>query len=190
MSHKHTLVALVEDSPGVLNRVASLFRRRGYNIDSLTVGHSETPGVSRMTIVVDAAGIEIDQVEKQLYKLIPVIKVSEVEDDVAIERELALIKVAANTANRSEIMQITDIFRARIVDVASDSVIVEVVGEEDKVEALINLLRPFGIREMVRSGRVAMSRGIRKPLQLEDDAAASDRRQVPRQHRVGTAAYT
>jgi acetolactate synthase-1/3 small subunit len=190
MTHKHTLVALVEDSPGVLNRISSLFRRRGYNIESLTVGHSEVGGVSRMTIVVDGANTDIDQVQKQLYKLIPVLKVSEVEDAVAIERELALIKVTANGGNRSEIMQIAEIFNARIVDVATDSMIVEVVGEEDKVEAILNLLRPYGLKEMVRSGRVAMSRGIRKPLQFEEDATASDRRQVPRQHRVGTAAYT
>jgi acetolactate synthase-1/3 small subunit len=188
---KHTLIALVEDSPGVLNRIASLFRRRGYNIESLTVGGSEQPGVSRMTIVVDGTNTDIDQVEKQLYKLIPVLKVSEVEDEAAIERELALIKVNATAATRSEIMQIVDIFRAQIVDVATDTLIVQVVGEEDKIEALINLLRPFGVREMVRSGRVAMSRGIRKPLQVADDAVALvDHRLPPRRQRVTVSAYT
>jgi acetolactate synthase-1/3 small subunit len=157
---KHTLIALMEDKPGVLNRVASLFRRRNFNIESLTVGHSEMPGISRMTIVVNAdhAG-GIEQVEKQLYKLVNITKVSNVSHEPTVIRELALIKVHATAPTRAEIMQLVDIFRANVVDVAAESLTIEITGLEDKVNSLVQLLRPFGIKEMVRTGRVAMVRG-------------------------------
>jgi acetolactate synthase-1/3 small subunit len=156
---RHTLVALMEDKPGVLNRISSLFRRRNFNIESLTVGHSETPGISRMTIVSEGDSTIIEQVEKQLYKLINVTKVTNVTDEPTVIRELALIKVMASGTTRSEITGLVDIFRAKVVDVAPDSMMVEITGTEDKVDSLANLLRPFGIREMVRTGRVAMVRG-------------------------------
>ena len=156
---RHTLIALVEDKPGVLNRVASLFRRRNFNIASLTVGHSETPGISRMTVVVDADGAGIEQVEKQLYKLVNITKVSDVSHEPTVVRELALIKVHATAPTRAEIMQLVDIFRAKVVDVAAESLTIEITGPEDKVDSLVQLLRPFGIKELVRTGRVAMVRG-------------------------------
>jgi acetolactate synthase-1/3 small subunit len=158
-SIKHTLVALVEDKPGVLNRVASLFRRRVFNIESIAVGHSETPGLSRMTIVVDGANTAVEQVAKQLYKVIDVVKVSDISEENMVARELALVKVRATAANRGEIMEIVDIFRANIVDVASDSVMVEVTGDEDKIDSLMDLLKGFGVKELVRTGRIAMVRG-------------------------------
>ena len=156
---KHTLVALVEDKPGVLNRMASLFRRRGFNIESIAVGHSELPNLSRMTIIVDGATTMVEQVRKQLDKVIDVVKVSDITGDDIVARELALIKVKATSATRSEIIQIVDIFRANIVDVASDSVTIEVTGDEEKVNSLLNLLRGFGIKEITRTGRIAMTRG-------------------------------
>ena len=155
----HTIVALVEDRPGVLNRISSLFRRRGYNISSLAVGRSEQPNLSRMTFVVEGDEETVEQVTKQLNKLIDVLKVSELEDDDTVAREMALIKVNASAANRSEIIQLVDIFRANIVDVSPNSVIIETTGEEVKINALYNLLRPFGVRELMRTGRIAMSRG-------------------------------
>jgi acetolactate synthase-1/3 small subunit len=164
---RHTLVALMEDKPGVLNRISSLFRRRNFNIESLTVGHSETPGISRMTIVSEGDSTIIEQVEKQLYKLINVTKVTNVTDEPTVIRELALIKVMASGATRSEITGLVDIFRAKVVDVAPDSLMIEITGTEDKVDSLANLLRPFGIREMVRTGRVAMVRGNNGQKKLE-----------------------
>ena len=156
---KHTLVALVEDKPGVLNRVASLFRRRGFNIESITVGHSEVPHLSRMTLVVDGATTQVEQVRKQLDKVIDVVKVNEIPDDNIIARELALIKVQATSATRSEIIQIVDIFQATIADVNRDSVTVMATGDEDKINSLLDLLRTFGIKEVARTGRIAMTRG-------------------------------
>jgi acetolactate synthase-1/3 small subunit len=156
---KHTLVALVEDRPGVLNRVASLIRRRSFNIDSIAVGHSEIPGLSRMTIVVDGATTAVEQVRKQLDKLIEVVRVTELAEGRIIARELALIKVHATSATRSEVIQIVDIFRAKIVDVASDSMTIEATGEEEKIDSLYNLLKKFGIKELARTGRIALSRG-------------------------------
>ncbi len=158
-STKHTLVALVEDKPGVLNQVASLFRRRGFNIESIAVGHTELPKISRMTIVVDEATTAVDQVAKQLYKVVEVVKVSDITHDNIVARELALIKVKATPTTRSEIIQIVDIFRADIVDVAPDSLVVQVTGDEDKIDSLYNLLRGFGIKELARTGRIAMTRG-------------------------------
>ena len=171
---KHTLVALVEDRPGVLNRMASLFRRRGFNIESIAVGHSEIPNLSRMTIVVDGTTTSVEQVRKQLDKVIDVVRVSEISSSDMITRELALIKVKANSATRSEIMQIVDIFRANIVDVGADSVTVEVTGDEEKVNSLLNLLRGFGIRELARTGRLAMNRGGLNPLQVEKKSASNN----------------
>ena len=156
---KHTLVALVEDKPGVLNRIASLFRRRGFNIQSLAVGGSEHPGLSRMTIVVVGDSAQVEQVRKQLEKLINVVKVSDITAEDMVTRELALIKVKATASTRSEIMQIVDIFRANIVDVAPGSLTVEVTGDEDKVNSLIGLLREFGVKEIARTGRIALTRG-------------------------------
>lgn len=157
--NKHTIVALVENKPGVLNRVASLFRRRNFNIESIAVGQSESPKQSRMTIVVDGASIMVEQVRKQLDKLIDVVKVTDITSEEFVARELALVKVKANSANRSEIIQIVDIFRANIIDVSSDSVTVEVTGDEDKLNSLIELLHGFGIKELARTGRIAMTRG-------------------------------
>ncbi len=166
---KHTVVALVENQPGVLNRVASLFRRRGFNIDSLTVGRTETPHISRMTIVVDGANTIVEQVVKQLYKVIDVLKVSDVSEDSTVMRELALIKVSATASTRSEIMQIVDIYRGKIVDVAADSLIIEVTGNEDKIESLTQLVRRFGIKEMVRTGRVAMVRSANGTTRINEE---------------------
>jgi acetolactate synthase-1/3 small subunit len=156
---KHTVVAWMEDRPGVLTRVASLFRRRGFNIESLAVGHSETPGISRMTFVVSGDERMVDQAVKHLEKQVDVTRVEDVTDQPAVIRELALIRVKTDTQSRSDIMQIVDIFRAQIVDVALDSVVVQAVGTEDRVESLIDLLSNYGITEMVRTGRVAMTRG-------------------------------
>lgn len=156
---KHTLVALVEDKPGVLNRVASLFRRRAFNIESLTVGHTEQTGVSRMTIVVDSSQTDAERVVANLYKQVNVIQVSDLSPAPMVSRDLALIKVSTSANRRSEIMQLVDVFRARIVDVANDSVIIEITGAEDKIDGLVEVLRPFGILEMVRTGIVAMGRG-------------------------------
>lgn len=157
--HKHTLSVTVENRPGVLTRVATLFRRRGYNIDSLTVGRTENPDVSRMTIVVEGDDKVIEQVNKQLHKLIDVIKIVDITQDKSVERELALIKVKADTTVRAEIVQIVDIFRGRIVDISKSSLIIEVTGDERKIDALEDSLRPFGILELVRTGKIAMVRG-------------------------------
>jgi acetolactate synthase-1/3 small subunit len=156
---KHTIVVLVADRPGVLNRVASLFRRRGFNIESISVGLTEKKGVSRMTIVVSGDAAMVEQVRKQLDKVIDVIKLSDITDESRVDRELALIKVKTTPQSRSEIMQIVDIFRANIVDVAAESLTVEVTGDEDKINSLLNLLRDFGIKEVARTGRLAMTRG-------------------------------
>lgn len=154
-----TLVAWVEDKPGVLNRTASLFRRRAFNIESLTVGHTEEPGVSRMTIVVDSERTDAEKVVQNLYKLVNVIKVKDVTGQPAVMRDLALIKVKASNGTRSEVMQIVETFRARVVDVGLDTLTVEVTGTEDKIDGLFEVLNPFGVQEMVRTGRVAMTRG-------------------------------
>ncbi len=167
-TEKHTLIALVEDKPGVLTRVASLFRRRGFNIESIAVGHTETPHLSRMTIVVLGPPSEVEQVRKQLDKLIDVVKVTDITEESSVSRELALLKVKATPSTRSEIIQIVDIFRANIVDVASDSLMVEVTGDEEKIDSLFNLLRGFGVKELARTGRIAMTRGTAGPLLVEE----------------------
>jgi acetolactate synthase-1/3 small subunit len=155
---QQTMIALVENKPGVLNRIASLFRRRNFNIESLSVGQTEHPEISRMTIVTDDR-VDVRQVEANLYKLVNVIDVQDVTNQPAIMRDLALIKVKCPPEKRSEVASLTGIFRARIVDVAKTSVIVEIAGTEDKIEGLVELLRPIGILEMVRTGQVAMMRG-------------------------------
>jgi len=168
---KHTLVALVEDKPGVLTRMASLFRRRGFNIESIAVGHSELPNLSRMTIVVNGTANILEQVRKQLSKVVNVVKVIDVTADNITVRELALIKVRATSSTRSEIIEIADIFRANIVDVAPDSLTIEITGDEDKVDSLLNLLRRFGIKEVARTGRIAMLRGSAGQLRTEEKIA-------------------
>jgi len=164
---KHTIIALVENKPGVLNRVASLFRRRSFNIESIAVGHSELPHISRMTITIDGTTTMVEQVRKQLDRVIDVVKVSDITGDDIVSRELALIKVKASSSTRSEIIQIVDVFRANIVDIAADSVTIEVTGDEEKINSLLELLRGFGIREIARTGRIAITRGGLGPLQVE-----------------------
>jgi acetolactate synthase I/III small subunit len=175
-----TYVVQVADKPGVLNRVSSLVRRRGYNIESLTVGHTSTPGVSRMTVVVDADPGAAARIEANLYKLVHVLSVENVTEMPTVYRYLALIKVAASAETRTQIMQLVDVFRARVVDVAPDSLIVEATGTNEKIEGLLEILRPFGLVEVARTGRVAMSRGqsARATVALEEthdhiDAAVS-----------------
>jgi len=160
VSTKHTLVALVEDKPGVLNRMVSLFRRRGFNIASIAVGDSETPGLARVTFVVNGDLTVVEQVRKQLLgKIVETVKVSDLTDEDIVVRELALIKVKAQAGSRSEIIQIVDIFRADIVDVSQDSLTIEITGTEDKINSFLDLIRPFGIKELARTGRIAMTRG-------------------------------
>ena len=161
---EHTLVVLVEDKPGVLNRVASLFRRRAFNIESLTVGHTEQPGTSRMTIVIDGDQTHVERVTANLYKLVNVIQVADLVGMPEVSRDLALIKVSVKASNRSEVVQLVEVFRSRIVDVANDSLIVEITGDEDKINSFVEVLRPFGILEMVRTGVVAMARGVAPAL--------------------------
>lgn len=156
---RHTIIALVQDKPGVLTRVASLFRRRGFNIASLAVGKSEQPGLSRMTFVVDGDEDTVNQVTKQLDKLIDVIHVFDISGEEMVARELALIKVKTTPGSRGEIIQIVHLFRANVVDVGAQSIVIEITGEEDKINALYNLLQPFGVLEMLRTGLVAMVRG-------------------------------
>lgn len=164
----HTIIALVEDKPGVLTRVASMFRRRGFNIASLAVGRSERPGLSRMTFVVNGDLDTIKQVTRQLDKLIDVIEVSDISTHQVVARELALIKVATTPASRAEIMQFAELFDAHIVDVTPESLVIEITGGEQKVNSLEGLLRPFGITEMVRTGLVAMVRGQESGIDPEN----------------------
>lgn len=159
-----TLVAYLEDRPGALNRVVSLFRRRGFNIDSLTVGRTERPGISRVTVVVQADDDTARRLEANLYKLVDVAHVEDLTHAAAVVRELALIKVSADPERRSEILQLCDAFRARVVDVGPASLIVEATGAQDKLDGLIEILRPFGVLEMVRTGAVAMARSAQPTL--------------------------
>ncbi|KAB2953483.1 acetolactate synthase small subunit [Heliorestis acidaminivorans] len=156
---RHTLSVLVENKPGILTRVAGLFARRGYNIESLAVGETDNPSISRMTIVVDGDGKIIEQVTKQLHKLIDVLKIQDITDEPSVDRELVLIKVNADATTRSEIMQIVEIFRAHIVDLGRNSLIIEITGDQNKIEAICTSLRPFGVRELARTGRISMMRG-------------------------------
>ncbi len=159
MRRKHTLAVIVENRPGVLTRVTTLFRRRGYNIESLAVGETENPSISRITIVVMGDEKVLEQVTKQLYKLVDVIKIVDITDKRSVERELVMIKVRADVNVRAEIVQIVDIFRARIVDIGRTSLIIEVTGDSGKIDAIVESLKPFGIIELVRTGIVAMVRG-------------------------------
>jgi acetolactate synthase-1/3 small subunit len=154
-----TFAVYVDNKPGVLNRVASLFRRRAFNIESLTVGHTETVGISRMTIVVDTDERGARLVEANLYKLIPVRRVHNISRVPTIARDLALVKVSATGDARTHVMQLVDVYRARIVDVSPDSLVIEATGTEDKIDSLLEVIRPYGIEEMVRTGRVEMARG-------------------------------
>ena len=158
---RHTLSVLVENKPGVLARVASLFSRRGFNIDSLAVGPTEHSDVSRMTIVVNVEDLPLEQVTKQLNKLVNVIKIVELEPAASVQRELLLVKVRADLQNRSHVLETAQLFRAKVVDVAPDAVTIEVTGTSDKLEAFLRVLEPFGIRELVQSGLVAVGRGSR-----------------------------
>ncbi|MDA8096534.1 MAG: acetolactate synthase small subunit [Desulforudis sp.] len=165
----NTLTVLVENNPGVLARVAGMFSRRGYNIDSLSVSTTDDPRISRMTIIVQGDEAVLQQVTRQLRKLVDVIKVQDITRDPHVDRELSLIKVTADTTVRGEIMQIVEIFRARIVDVSQDSLIIEVTGDEGKVNAIEEALKPFGIREMVRTGTIALLRGSVTAAEYEED---------------------
>jgi acetolactate synthase I/III small subunit len=158
---RHTLSVLVENKPGVLARVASLFSRRGFNIDSLAVGPTEHEDISRMTIVVNVADLPLEQVTKQLNKLVNVLKIVELDPVQSVQRELTLIKVRADAENRSSVLEMVTLFRARCVDVASDAVTIEITGTPDKLKAFIKVLEPFGIKELVQSGMVAVGRGAR-----------------------------
>lgn len=170
---RHTLAILVANQPGVLARVAGLFMRRGYNIESIAVGETEDPSISRMTIVVNGDKRAVEQITKNVHKLIEVIKVTDLTEESMIDRELALIKVNADSGNRSEILQIVDIFRAKIVDVSERSVVVEVTGDQGKVDAMVRMLRPHGIRELVRTGKVAMARGTRSDSTAKNTATSA-----------------
>ena len=163
----HTIVALVENRPGVLNRIVSKWRQRGFNIESLAVGHSEVPGLSRMTFTVDGTTTDIDQVTKQMYKVIEVVKIADLTEHDMVHRELAMVKVTAPPKERGGIMEVVDIFRAKIVDVATESLIIEVTGTEEKVDAFLEMVRPYGIKELVRTGRIAMARGAATPMAIE-----------------------
>ena len=158
---RHTLSVLVEDVPGVLARIAGLFSRRGFNIESLAVGPTEKVGVSRMTIVVSVADLPLEQVTKQLNKLVNVIKIVELEDANSVQRELIMVKVATTTDTRSHILETVNLFRAKVVDVAPDALTVEATGDHGKLDALLRVLEPFGIKELVQSGAVAVSRGAK-----------------------------
>ncbi len=166
----HTIIALVEDRPGVLNRIASKWRQRGFNIESLAVGHSEKPGLSRMTFVVDA-DTNAEQVVKQLDKLVDVVDIRDISHEDIVVRELAMIKVRADRSNRSQIIEVADIFKAEIIDVAPDSIIIEATGDEQKIDSLVGLLGDFDIIELVRTGRVAMLRGsaVSHPHEEEEE---------------------
>jgi acetolactate synthase I/III small subunit len=158
---KHTLSVLVENKPGVLARVSGLFSRRGFNIDSLAVGETENPEVSRITIVVNAETSPLEQVTKQLNKLVNVLKIVELDQAAAVQRELLLVKVRADRATRSQVMETVQLFRARVVDVAAETLTIEATGTAEKLDALLRDLEPFGIKEMVQSGVVAIGRGSR-----------------------------
>ena len=167
---KHTLSVLVEDKPGVLTRIAALFSRRGFNIDSLAVGPTEHPEVSRMTVVVECEELPLEQVTKQLNKLVEVLKIVELEPPTSVQRQIVLAKVRADATTRSHIVETAELFRGKVVDVASDSLTIEMTGKVEKVQAMLGVLEPFGIRELVQSGIVAVGRG---PRSITDRALRS-----------------
>ena len=170
----HTLSVLVENKPGVLARISGLFSRRGFNIDSLAVGPTEDETISRMTIVVDCAEKPLEQVVKQLNKLVNVLKIVELEPDRSVERELVLVKVRADGAGRQQVVELAGLFRARVVDVAPESLTLEATGNPGKIEAMLEMLAPYGIRELVRTGRVGLARGSKgisdRPIRLQQSA--------------------
>ncbi|MEU4207983.1 acetolactate synthase small subunit [Rothia terrae] len=157
----HTLSVLVEDKPGVLARVSGLFARRMFNIDSLAVGHTEVPGISRITVVVDADGILLEQVTKQLNKLVHVLKIVELPQESSVQRDHIMIKVRADAATRLQVTQAADLFRASVVDVSTESVVIEATGSAEKLNAFLDVLEPFGVREIVRAGTIGLGRGPR-----------------------------
>jgi acetolactate synthase I/III small subunit len=161
MTTRHTLSVLVENKPGVLARIAGLFSRRGFNIDSLAVGPTEHPEVSRMTIVVNVETSPLEQVTKQLNKLVEVIKVVELDTDLSVNRELLLVKVKADAGSRGQVLELVQLFRAKVVDVAADAVTIQIVGNQGKLEDFLRVLEPYGVRELVQSGVVAIGRGGR-----------------------------
>jgi acetolactate synthase-1/3 small subunit len=161
---RHTFVALVEDKPGVLNRVVSVFRRRLFNIESLTVSHTHQPGISRITIVVDSDKTEVERIIPYMHKLINVIQVEDLTHEPCVSRDLALIKVGASPESRSAVLQLAEVFRAHVVDVANDSLIIEITGDKEKIDGLVDVLQPYGIIELVRTGIIAMERGIPRLL--------------------------
>jgi acetolactate synthase I/III small subunit len=174
---RSTFVVHVEDRPGVLNRVASLVARRGFNIESVTVGRTDIAGMSRMTLVVDAEESAVPRIQAHLNKLVHVRRVDDLTKVPSVCRDLAMIKVASDAASRSEIMQLVEVFRARVVDVATDSLVIEITGTEDKVDGLVDMLRPYGVLEMARTGRVTMARGTAFGAAfLPADARRGDRR--------------
>ncbi len=158
---QHVLSLLVEDKPGLLTRVAGLFARRGFNIESLAVGKTEIPGLSRITVVVDVEGLPLEQVTKQLNKLVNVLKVVELEAEQSVQREHMLIKVRVDNTNRSQILEATNLFRARVVDVVTDALVIEVTGDTAKINALLRVLEPYGIKEIAQSGLLAIGRGAK-----------------------------
>ena len=164
----HTLVILVEDKPGVLNRVASLFRRRTYNIESLTVGHTDIPGVSRMTITVVGNDDHIERLTSYLYKLVNVIQVEDLTKRKMVSRDLALIKISTQNEKRAEIFQMVEVFRAKVIDVTNESLIIEITGSNDKISGFIDVMKPLGIIEMVRTGAIAMERGSDSLINLAE----------------------
>ncbi|MSQ24694.1 MAG: acetolactate synthase small subunit [Dehalococcoidia bacterium] len=171
-ARQHTITALVMDHPGVLNRVASMFRRRGFNIASLAVGASEIPGQSRMTFVVNGDDATVEQVTKQLRKIIEVVKVTDLSQEDIVARELALVKVKTPSADsRAEVIQIVELFRAKVIDVGADTVTIEITGDENKIASIMTLLKGFGVVEVMRTGRVAMSRGRKAPVRAAAGSA-------------------
>ncbi len=161
---RHTFVALVEDKPGVLNRVVSVFRRRQFNIESLTVSNTHQPGISRITIVVDSDKTEVERIIPYMHKLINVIQVEDLTHEPCVSRDLAMIKVSAPSESRSAILQLSEVFRARVVDVANDSLIIEITGDKEKIDGLVDVLQPYGIIELVRTGVIVMERGTPRLL--------------------------
>ena len=178
-----TFVIHVDDEPGVLNRIASVVRRRGFNIHSVSVGRSDLPGVSRMTLVIDAADSAAARLEAHLSKLLQVRRVEDVTHVTSVSRDLGMIKVAADGVSRAAIMQVVDVFRARVIDVAPDSLVVEITGTEDKVDGFLEILRPYGVLEVARTGRVTMARGATPRL-----AARGGSRQVQHETAGGQVA--
>ena len=177
---RHTLSVLVENKPGVLARIAGLFSRRGFNIDSLAVGPTENPEVSRMTIVVNVEDSPLEQVTKQLNKLIEVIKVVELDPGYSVSRELLMVKVKADPSTRGQVLEVVQLFRAKVVDVGTDAVTIQVTGNQDKLESFLRVVEPFGVRELVQSGMVAIGRGSRsitdrtlRPIPVPAPPAAS-----------------